>query len=210
MRSQERRQRHRARIRETILAAARELLVAAGGARRVSLRRIADRVEYSPAALYTYFRCKDDIFRALVEEDSADLHRRVDEATRQVVDPLSRIRAALWALHEFLDAHPLFLELMIVDDSTGSMKPLRRQIEADVDRCIERGQLSMALTAAATRQLLCLGMLGAAAVAPRLACDEACDGLAHNLLETLLAGLSTSPCRRRAAGPESTFPEATG
>jgi AcrR family transcriptional regulator len=209
MRSQQRRQRHRARVRETILAAARELLVA-GGARRVSLRQIADRVEYSPAALYTYFRCKDDIFRALVEEDSADLHRRVYEATRQVIDPLSRIRAALWALYEFLDAHPLFLELTIVDNSTGGMKPLRQQIEADIDTCIERGQLSMALSAAATRQLLCLGMLGAAALAPRLACDEECYGLAHNLLETLLAGLSTSRCRRRADGPESTFSEATG
>jgi AcrR family transcriptional regulator len=64
MGSKERRQRHRTRIREAILATARELFVAEG-VRNVSLRQIADRIEYSPLALYTYSCCKDDIFLVL-------------------------------------------------------------------------------------------------------------------------------------------------
>src|SRR4029453_7443641 len=46
MASKERRQRHRSRVRQVILVAARELFVADGG-RNVSLRQIADRIEYS-------------------------------------------------------------------------------------------------------------------------------------------------------------------
>jgi AcrR family transcriptional regulator len=108
MGSQERRQRHRARIRQAILVAARELFVAEG-VRNVSLRQIADRIEYSPAAFYTYFRCKDDIFLALAQEDAAVLDRRMSQA-RRVVVLLVRIRRALWAVYEFLNANPLFLE----------------------------------------------------------------------------------------------------
>jgi AcrR family transcriptional regulator len=210
MGSQERRQRHRARIRQAILVAARELFVAEG-VRNVSLRQIADRIEYSPAAFYTYFRCKDDIFLALAEEDAAVLHR-VYEATRQVVDPLERIRGVLWALYEFLNANPVLVELIILDNSGPRVKAGRQRfacfhevaagVEADLRTCIERGQVSMALTATATRQLLWVGTLGAATVARRLARDEECDVLAHELLETLLAGLSTAPCQRRESDLE--------
>ena len=34
----------------------------------VSIRKIAERIEYSPAAIYSYFPSKDDIFFALAEE----------------------------------------------------------------------------------------------------------------------------------------------
>jgi AcrR family transcriptional regulator len=211
MGSQERRQRHRARIRQAILIAARDLFIAEG-VRKVSLRQIADRIEYSPAAFYTYFRCKDDIFLALAEEDAAVLHR-VYEATRHVVDPLERIRRALWALYEFLEhANPVSAELVILDNegprvNAGPQRfacvhEIAAGVEADLRTCIERGQVTMALTATGARQLLWVGMLGAATVARRLAREEECDVLAHDLLETLLAGLSTAPCQRRESDLE--------
>ena len=40
----------------------------AEGYRNVSMRKIAERIEYSPAAIYSYFPSKDDIFFALAEE----------------------------------------------------------------------------------------------------------------------------------------------
>jgi AcrR family transcriptional regulator len=214
MGSRERRQRHRARVRQAILVAARELFVAEG-VRNVSLRQIADRIEYSPAVFYTYFRCKDDIFLAVAEEDAAVLHR-VCEATRHVVDPLERMRRTLWALYEFLNANPVFVELIILGDAGPRMKAGHQRfacfhevaagVDADLRACIERGQMSMALSATAARQLLWVGMLGAT-VARRLARDEECDVLAHDLLETLLAGLSTAPCQRRESDLESALPE---
>ena len=38
------------------------------------MRKIAERIEYSPAALYGYFPSKDDIFFALAEEGFRLLH----------------------------------------------------------------------------------------------------------------------------------------
>jgi AcrR family transcriptional regulator len=216
MGSRERRQRHRTRVRQAILVAARELF-AAGGVRHVSLRQIANRIEYSPAVFYTYFRCKEDIFLALAEEDAAVL-RRVCEAARHAVDPRERIRRTLWALYEFLSANPVLVELIVLDGSGPRGKAGQRRfacfhevaagVDADLRACIERGQLPMALSPTAARQLLWVGMLGAATVAPRLAGDEECHVLAHDLLETLLAGLSTAPCRRRESDRESASPEA--
>jgi AcrR family transcriptional regulator len=214
MGSRERRQRHRTRVRQAILVAARELF-AAGGV-RVSLRQIANRIEYSPAVFYTYFRCKEDIFLALAEEDAAVL-RRVCEAARHVVDPHERIRRTLWALYEFLSANPVLVELIVLDGSGPRVKAGHRRfacfhevaagVDADLRACIERGQLSMALSPTAARQLLWVGILGAATVARRLARDEECHVLAHDLLETLLAGLSTAPCGRRESDQESALPE---
>jgi AcrR family transcriptional regulator len=180
------------------------------------LRQIADRIEYSPATFYTYFRCKDDIFLALAEEDAAVL-RRVYEATRQLIDPLERIRRALWALYEFLNDNPLFVDLVSLDKSGPRLIPgqqrvacfheLAAAVEADLRTCIERGQVSIALSATAVRQLLWVGMVGAATVGRRLARDEERDVVAHDLLETLLGGLSTAPCQCREPDMESALPK---
>ena len=67
MGTKERQQRDRDRLQQSILTAARELFVAEGY-RNVSMRKIADRIEDSPAAIYSYFPSKDDIFFALAEE----------------------------------------------------------------------------------------------------------------------------------------------
>jgi hypothetical protein len=56
-------------------------------------------------------------------------------------------------------------------------------------------------------QLLWLEMLGATSLARRIARDEECDVLAHDLLETLLAGLTTAPCQHRESDLESALPE---
>ena len=70
----ERQERDRESVRRSILDAARELFVAEGYA-NVSIRKIAERIEYSPAAIYGYFPSKDDIFYALAEEGFRLLHR---------------------------------------------------------------------------------------------------------------------------------------
>ena len=163
----DRRQRHRANIRRAILATARELFVSEGF-RGVSLRQIADRLEYSPAALYTYFCRKDDILLALAREDAAGLERQVHEATRDVVDPLARVRRALSDDPRVPARPPAVPGADGPGRARGSARlPRRRQVEwfsevaaiveAAVCTCMERGQFSTALTAAATCQLLWAG-----------------------------------------------------
>ena len=63
----ERQERDREAVRRAILDAARDLFVDEGYG-NVSIRKIAERIEYSPAAIYGYFPSKDDIFFALADE----------------------------------------------------------------------------------------------------------------------------------------------
>ena len=69
----ERQERDREAVRRAILDAARDLFVR-DGFEHVSIRKIAELIEYSPAAIYGYFPSKDDIFFALAEEGFRLLH----------------------------------------------------------------------------------------------------------------------------------------
>src|SRR5262245_39505889 len=99
--------------RRAILDAALDLFVSNGYA-QVSIRNIAARVEYSPAAIYSYFPSKDDIFLALAEEGF-----RLLGATRlahcSTENPLDDLAAAAWHLHEFSKQHPQYFALVFLD-----------------------------------------------------------------------------------------------
>ena len=72
MGTQERRERERAGVRRRIMAAARRLF-AAQGYEAVSMRRIADAIEYSPTAIYLHFRDKHALVREICAADFAAL-----------------------------------------------------------------------------------------------------------------------------------------
>src|SRR3982751_649589 len=94
----ERQERDREAVRRSILDAARELFVAEGF-QNVSIRKIAERIEYSPAAIYGYFPSKDDIFFELAEEGLRLLGDpgTIDEDPRfKDAAPLARVRGVFW------------------------------------------------------------------------------------------------------------------
>lgn len=202
MGSKERHERERAAVRQAILGAARDLFVTEGY-RNVSMRKIAERIEYSAAAIYSYFPGKDDIFFALAEEGFRLLAGFGATAMQGGADPFERLRRTLLAFYEFSKAHPQYFELMFVDRSVPSLnQDIERFVffqqttaaaEADIRACMERGQFSRRLDPAAALHVLWVGMLGAATIslAQRLAPGEDADALAHDVLETLLAGLAT-------------------
>src|SRR5207342_1954591 len=102
----ERQERDREAVRRAILDAARDLFVSEGYA-NVSIRKIADRIEYSPAAIYGYFASKDDIFFALAEEGFRLMYGGGDAAASlKGLPPLERIRAMLWRFYEYSCEHP--------------------------------------------------------------------------------------------------------
>src|SRR5438128_3863248 len=68
----ERRERERGEVRRKILDAAHDLF-AREGYDRVTMRRIADAIEYSPTTIYNHFEDKDDLVQSLCEEDFARL-----------------------------------------------------------------------------------------------------------------------------------------
>ena len=80
----ERRQRHRQELRDSILAAAREIATNEGwGA--VTIRRIAGLIEYSPPVIYGYFDSKEDLLLELVRMGYAEQLGAV-EAAREASD----------------------------------------------------------------------------------------------------------------------------
>jgi AcrR family transcriptional regulator len=70
----------------------------AEGYAQVSIRKIAERIEYSPAAIYSYFPSKDDIFFALAEEGFRLLSES-GAACVHVADPFDRLRAGHGLYH---------------------------------------------------------------------------------------------------------------
>jgi len=82
----ERRGRQREEVRRKILDAARELFMAEGYA-RVTMRRVAEAIEYSPTAIYNHFEDKDALLNSLCEDEFARLFGllRTDTAPRSGV-----------------------------------------------------------------------------------------------------------------------------
>jgi AcrR family transcriptional regulator len=218
----ERQERERIAVREAILGAARDLFVSEGY-RNVSMRKIAERIEYSPAAIYSYFPSKDDIFFALAEEGFRLLAESGRKAFEQSKDPFTRLRHGMWAFYEFSKEYPQYFELMFTDRSVPSLSQDFQRFEfvhettaaaeADIRACIERGQFSAKLDPAAALHVLWVGMLGVATIrlAQRLAPGEDADALAHDVLDSLLAGFTTnqivstfvaSECAFHGQGPE--------
>src|ERR1044071_1909494 len=115
----ERQGRDREAVRRAILDAARDLFVREGY-QNVSIRKIAERIEYSPAAIYGYFPSKDDIFFALAEEGFHLLgapRALIDEGTRAGLAAIERVRTIFWHLYEFSRDQPQYFALMFLDRS---------------------------------------------------------------------------------------------
>jgi AcrR family transcriptional regulator len=86
----ERRERERSETRDKILEAARELFIEEGFD-GVSMRKIADRIEYSPTAIYVHFADKDQLFMEICHEDFRRLAQSM-VGLAQVPNPVERLR----------------------------------------------------------------------------------------------------------------------
>jgi AcrR family transcriptional regulator len=86
----ERREREKSETRDKILDAARELFVTEGY-EGVSMRKVAEKIEYSPTAIYVYFADKNELFHELCREDFARLQEAVAVADLPK-DPIERLR----------------------------------------------------------------------------------------------------------------------
>ena len=100
----ERRDRERGATREKILEAARELFIEEGYD-GVSMRQIADKIEYSPTAIYLHFKDKDELFLEICHEDFGLLAQSMVLLVR-IGDPIERLRQIGVAYIEFGIANP--------------------------------------------------------------------------------------------------------
>lgn len=101
----ERREREKENLRQEILDAARELFVAEGY-ENVSMRKVAEKIEYSPTTIYHYFKDKSDLLRSLCDETFAKLIEKQAALARKHRDPLVRLRECGRAYINFGLEHP--------------------------------------------------------------------------------------------------------
>lgn len=196
----ERQERDREAVARAILDAARALFVAEGY-QNVSIRKIAERIEYSPAAIYGYFPSKDDIFLALAEEGFRLLfacHEGVPS-----VASVEAIRAGFWRLYEFSKTHPEYFSLMFVDRSVprisrdwerfGFVREMKRNMADQIQTVIDAGEFPPGTSGDAVFRILAAAIHGVAVMrlCERLAPGEDADALARDTLEAALTGLRT-------------------
>jgi AcrR family transcriptional regulator len=108
-----RREREREALRQVIMDAARELFVEEGF-ENVSMRRIAEKIEYSPTTIYLYFEDKLSLLYAICQETFARLTKRLEANARETEDPLERLRKGCRAYIEFGLKHPNHYKLTFI------------------------------------------------------------------------------------------------
>lgn len=86
----ERRKREKEALSRKIMDAAREIFVEEGY-EAVTMRRIADKIEYSATAIYSHFKDKDALIRAITHADFKALTKRLQEVG-DIVDPIEKLR----------------------------------------------------------------------------------------------------------------------
>jgi AcrR family transcriptional regulator len=132
MGSQERRAREKALVRNRILDAARDLFTR-DGYEAVTMRRIAQKVEYTPTALYFHFQNKKALLQELSDQGALALGVEFAKL-RSVKDPLERVRRMGVAYIQFGLAHPNQYRLLFMTPQPA-LPPERSAIpKGDLDQ----------------------------------------------------------------------------
>jgi AcrR family transcriptional regulator len=113
--SKERRERERTETRGRILDAARELFVE-DGVEAVTMRAIADRIDYTPTAIYYHFADKESLILELCHVDMLTLSKAL-QSVAQVPDPIERLRQLGLAYAEFGLGHPSHYRFLFMTPS---------------------------------------------------------------------------------------------
>jgi AcrR family transcriptional regulator len=112
MGTQERKQREKKEMARLILDAALKLFIDEGY-ENVSIRKLADKIEYSPAAIYLYFKDKDEIFFTLHRE-ALDKFYQAQLTVQSIQDPYERLIAHGRAYIQFAIDNPELYDLMFI------------------------------------------------------------------------------------------------
>lgn len=108
---QERKERQKEEVRTAILQAAWKIAEKEGWD-AVSLRRIADIIEYSAPLIYSYFECKESIFMEFVKEGYDMQYRAMEKAKARHADPVAQLKEMAVASWQFAVKKQPYYQLM--------------------------------------------------------------------------------------------------
>lgn len=172
----ERKERQRAELRDQILEAARGIVLREGFD-ALTMRRIADAIEYSPATIYLHFASRDEIVRSLVREAFAALVAYLAPAGT-IVDPSERLEAIGRAYVRFGIEHPQAYRLIFMESYTSSVMGTEKLDDPD-----EPGSRAFAFLESTVRELADTGRI--APVDPALAAEMLWAGV-HGIVSLKL------------------------
>lgn len=211
----ERRARHRASLRRDILDAASRLFVEEGYD-RVTMRRLAERIEYSPTTIYLYFKDKTELFSAVCEETFSQLAAKLERLKRTDMTALGYLRASLKLYVDFGVTHPDHYTITFLQSPKANQGPsfehsissrafdtLRQAVRA----CVEHGDIRTA-DVDMTAQALWAGVHGLTAllITAKGFPFVSHVALADHTVDVLMAGLRAPslPGRTSAVPPRAT------
>jgi AcrR family transcriptional regulator len=112
-------------LRQEILDAAREMFVNEGYA-NVSMRKIADKIGYSPTSIYLYFKDKTDLLHQICEESFAQLTRNISSIQNLSANSLEKLRMGMREYINFGLKHPSHYEIVFI-------LPIQSPVEGDYE-----------------------------------------------------------------------------
>lgn len=145
----ERRQKQKKEMRGLILETAMKLFLKEG-VEKVTIRRIAEKIEYSPAAIYLYFKNKNEIVFALHDEGFEKFYKH-QQAVLSIKDPWKRLKQHAKLYISFALEHPEYYELMFI--MRGPAKEIKKKenweigmrsfefLKQNIRECMEAGYL---------------------------------------------------------------------
>jgi AcrR family transcriptional regulator len=141
-----RRTKHKEELRRVILDAAREIFVGEGY-ENFSMRKLAEKIEYSPGSVYLHFKSKEELFECLMEESFARLHRILLDLRKgqEQQDPVNELRQGMWAYVEFGLRNPNDYRFAFMVQPPVEKKPYKVHASFDVlrqmvKRCVDENR----------------------------------------------------------------------
>lgn len=107
----QRRERERQATQQAILQAALEI-ASLEGWQAVTIRRVAERIEYSPSALYKYFEDKEAILHALLLQGFGQILAALEQVAARECNARERLLQMASVYWDFVWHHPTLYQLM--------------------------------------------------------------------------------------------------
>lgn len=107
----ERKQRDREKVRDNIMKAAIKIANVEGW-QSVTIRKIADSIEYTPPIVYEHFENKEDLFKELVLFGFSILHGLADKSQNENMSPNEKLVNISLAYWDFAFAYKELFQLM--------------------------------------------------------------------------------------------------
>jgi AcrR family transcriptional regulator len=120
----ERKERNRLNMHKDILHAALSI-VREEGHRSLSLRRLANHIEFSAATMYLYFKNKEALLVGLAKLGYQQLNTSIESNCKSIIDPRNRLKAILTTYWHFATHEKeLYLLMQETEMKLNELEPL--------------------------------------------------------------------------------------